>query len=300
MYTASVIIPMYNESKYIARCLESLIDQSMKDFEVILIDDWSTDNTKDIASLFHNRLSLTILQQQHGGPGKARNRWAQQAQSDIIIFVDADMCFDSHYIEELLKPILTWEEVWTSHGIEKVGNPENIWARSWSINRIPNPQPRSPIYRAILRNIFLEVGWFDSTKGYFDDNLSTLNQGKWAKTIMTAICFHNNPTTLAEAYKHSIWVWKSLFLWSEWKTYFARYKWRLTVFFILFLGGISLRGWSIFLYGFIALILLLEYAAWKRIIKEHDIEYIRSIPILMITRGIGYIIWIVTSLFSKK
>jgi glycosyltransferase involved in cell wall biosynthesis len=70
----SIIIPMYNESRYIARCLESLTHQSFQDFEVILIDDGSTDNTVQIAETFTDRFPLRILQQKRGGPGKARNR----------------------------------------------------------------------------------------------------------------------------------------------------------------------------------------------------------------------------------
>ncbi|MEI7563969.1 MAG: glycosyltransferase family A protein [bacterium] len=66
----SVIIPMYNESRYIGRCLDSLLSQSYKDFEVVLIDDGSTDHTIEIAQKY----DVIILQQQHGGPGNARNR----------------------------------------------------------------------------------------------------------------------------------------------------------------------------------------------------------------------------------
>ena len=73
------------------------------------------------------------------------------------MFVDADMFFDSRYIEELIFPILEEGEIGTAHGIEKVGNPQNIWARSRSLNRIPKPQPRSGVYRAILKDAFVNA-----------------------------------------------------------------------------------------------------------------------------------------------
>jgi glycosyltransferase involved in cell wall biosynthesis len=57
----SIIIPMRNESRYIARCLDSLNNQTYKDFEIILIDDGSTDNTIEIASKYDAK----ILKQQH-------------------------------------------------------------------------------------------------------------------------------------------------------------------------------------------------------------------------------------------
>lgn len=59
---ASVIIPMYNEERYISRCLESLKKQTFKNFETILIDDGSTDKTVEIASKY----DVTILKQEHG------------------------------------------------------------------------------------------------------------------------------------------------------------------------------------------------------------------------------------------
>jgi glycosyltransferase involved in cell wall biosynthesis len=61
----SIIIPMYNEERYIARCLKSLTHQTFQDFEVILIDDGSTDNTVKIAETFKDSFSLTILHQKH-------------------------------------------------------------------------------------------------------------------------------------------------------------------------------------------------------------------------------------------
>lgn len=66
MVHVSVIIPMYNEERYIARCLESLSKQSYKDFEVILVDDGSTDNTIRVAQTFEKAFRFTLLQQEHG------------------------------------------------------------------------------------------------------------------------------------------------------------------------------------------------------------------------------------------
>ena len=74
MVKISVIIPMYNEERYIGRCLDSLAEQTDKDFEIILIDDGSSDKSIAIASTYKQILQLTILQQEHGGPGRARNR----------------------------------------------------------------------------------------------------------------------------------------------------------------------------------------------------------------------------------
>jgi glycosyltransferase involved in cell wall biosynthesis len=65
MPSVSIIIPMYNEERYIARCLESLTHQSFQNFEIILIDDGSTDKTVKIAETFKSSFLLTILHQKH-------------------------------------------------------------------------------------------------------------------------------------------------------------------------------------------------------------------------------------------
>lgn len=294
---------MYNEERYITRCLDSLQSQTHKDFEIILIDDGSTDATIEKTSAY----PVKILKQEHGGPGKARNWWAQEANGDILIFVDADMYFDERFVERLISPILSGKEIGTAHGVELVGNPSNIWARAWCINRIPNPTARSSVYRAILKNLFLDAGGFDSSKGYFDDNLAHLNNGKWALTIMDAICYHNNPETLSEVYKHSKWVGKSLVQAGALKEYLVAYKYWLLAFVI---GGFSIMGfaisherfvlafWGIVLIG----VLLLEILATKRMIKEKTMHlpYLFSVPLLSIVRGSWYLVGMVQYLISKK
>ncbi len=229
----SIVIPMYNESRYIWRCLESFKKQNFKDFEIILIDDWSIDNTIEIAENFSKDFQLKILKQNHGWPGKARNLWANEATWEILIFVDADMFFDEKFLEELTEPIIKWEEIWTAHWVELVWNLENKLARAWSINRIPNPPIRSWVYRAILKKSFLESWGFDSSKWYFDDDLSKINNWNWALTIMKAICYHNNPENIKEIIKHSAWVGKSLLQTWVIFEYIKIYKNQLTIFGLL-------------------------------------------------------------------
>ncbi len=302
----SIIIPMYNEQRYIARCLDSLKKQSYQDFEIILIDDGSKDNTVKIAEWYKKDFDLTTLQQKNSGPGKARNRWAKEAKWDIIVLVDADMYFDKNFIKNLIEPILEWKEIGTAHGVEKVGNSENIRAKTRCLNRIPNPPKRSGVYRAILRINFLESWWFDSSKWYFDDNLSHINNGKWALTMMNAICYHNNPESLKEVFKHSIRVGKSLAQTNELWKYLKKYI-KALIWFIIALGIVISLGiyFSInimyFIYITVALLIIaLEIQASKRIKQEKERRYLRSFPLLSITRWLGYINGMIRYLFIKK
>lgn len=89
MYKISVIIPMYNASKYIDKCLKSLEKQTQKDIEVILINDGSTDNSLDILNKYKSK-NIKVYTQENKGPGAARNLGISLAKSKYIGFVDID------------------------------------------------------------------------------------------------------------------------------------------------------------------------------------------------------------------
>ena len=155
----SVIIPAYNEEKVIQYCLESLKNQTFKDLEVIVIDDGSTDKTKELIE------RAKLLTQNHKGPGEARNFGAKQAKGEILVFVDADMTFDRDFIKELVEPIVKGESKGTFSKDEKVSNWDNIWAKCWNINegwedgkRHPQNYPDTQkVFRAILKSEFDKV-----------------------------------------------------------------------------------------------------------------------------------------------
>lgn len=90
MTTFSIIIPVYNVSAYIERSLNSVFDQSFQDFEVIVIDDGSTDDTAEQINRFSNRGALRYMHQSNAGPAAARNRGMKMATGQFIAFLDAD------------------------------------------------------------------------------------------------------------------------------------------------------------------------------------------------------------------
>lgn len=87
----SVIIPIYNAGKFIRKCLESVVNQMFTDFEVICIDDGSTDESSSILSEYASRYkNITVVQQKNMGQGPTRNRGVSLAVGKYIKFVDAD------------------------------------------------------------------------------------------------------------------------------------------------------------------------------------------------------------------
>lgn len=99
----SVIIPVYNGEDYIARCLDSILNQDLVDYEILVIDDGSTDGTASIVenyALSHPRI-IKLLRQTNSGQGIARNKGIMEAQGEYLSFVDAD-----DYIEDNSYPFL--------------------------------------------------------------------------------------------------------------------------------------------------------------------------------------------------
>ena len=89
--TVSVIIPTYNNAAYLAEAIESVIAQTFRDIEIIVINDGSTDQTDQVMSAYLNR--VVYIRQTNLGPSAARNRGITQAQGKYLAFLDADDIF---------------------------------------------------------------------------------------------------------------------------------------------------------------------------------------------------------------
>ncbi len=93
----SVVIPTYNEEKYLPKLLKCLINQTFQDFEIIVADAFSKDKTREIAAAFDARVV------DGGRIAAGRNNGAKAAKAALILFLDADVTFDNKFIEGSLK-----------------------------------------------------------------------------------------------------------------------------------------------------------------------------------------------------
>ena len=212
---SSVIIPTYNEEKDIRECLESLEKQTYKNFEVIVVDDGSTDKTLEVIQneIKRKRLKISLFKQKHQGPGAARNLGSKNAKGEILVFVDADMTFDKEYLKNLIKPILENSEIiGTSHSYESVNNTDNIWSKCWGKIRLNEKEGYgdSVIFRAILKNKFFEMGGFNPKYGYADDQTFFIEKKIRPYVAKDTLCYHKNPESLKQVYKQSRWIGASL------------------------------------------------------------------------------------------
>lgn len=98
----SCIVPVYNVEKYLKKCLDSILNQSFKDFELIIVDDGSTDNSSIICDEYLNIDNrVKVIHKENGGLSDARNRGIEEAIGDYLIFIDSDDYVDSSMFEVL-------------------------------------------------------------------------------------------------------------------------------------------------------------------------------------------------------
>lgn len=91
MFRVSVIIPIYNTAKYLPRCIESVLCQSFDGFELLLVNDGSTDGSGDICDTYATRDSrIRVFHKENGGVSSARNLGLDKAMGDWVTFVDSD------------------------------------------------------------------------------------------------------------------------------------------------------------------------------------------------------------------
>lgn len=100
----SVIIPVYNSSTYLRKCLDSVVNQTLKDIEIIVINDGSTDDSKNIIEEYTVKYkNIIFIDQENKGIGKTRNIGIKKATGEYITFVDSDDYIKENMLEEYYK-----------------------------------------------------------------------------------------------------------------------------------------------------------------------------------------------------
>ena len=98
----SIIVPIYNAEKYLGKCIDSLVNQTYKNIEIILINDGSTDNSKPIVNKYSYDSRVKIIHQKNSGVSISRNNGIQVAKGKYIQFTDADDWLDNTMIEKMV------------------------------------------------------------------------------------------------------------------------------------------------------------------------------------------------------
>ena len=128
----SIVVPAYNEEKVIANCVKSIESSSYQNFEIILVDDGSTDQTLQIMRRYENPPRVQVIAQKNSGKAAALNRGFQQAKGEILFFVDADGLFTHSTIREMLNAF-TSEKVGAVCGNDYPINQDNAQTKLYCL-----------------------------------------------------------------------------------------------------------------------------------------------------------------------
>jgi glycosyltransferase involved in cell wall biosynthesis len=205
----SVIIGAYDEARHIGALLASLERQSAPPLEVIVADDGSRDATAEIADATGAR----VLRLEHRGPAHARNRGAEAASGDVLVFLDGDMECSPRFLERLVAPIAAGDAPGTFTREIFLANRNRPWARAYAALRWSPPDRLLPAdfpdrfgaFRAIRADAFRAVGGFDDV-GYGEDMTLAAKLGEDALVAPGAVLYHHHPDSVAEIFGNGRWV----------------------------------------------------------------------------------------------
>lgn len=110
MPLVSVIVPVYNVEKYLVRCLDSIVGQTYRNLEIILVNDGSTDNSGEICRQYAERdARIRLFTQENQGLSAARNTGLDHMNGEYIVFVDSDDYISIHFVEIMLSKLLEYD-----------------------------------------------------------------------------------------------------------------------------------------------------------------------------------------------
>ncbi len=188
----SCIVPVFNGERYLAEALDSILAQTYRPVDLIVVDDGSTDGTAQVAAGYGER--ITYLYQENSGPAAARNKGIDAAQGEFVAFLDAD---DVWHEEKLARQMVRFDarrELGVCSAYQK-----NFWSPELEHHRSGSPDtgldgvPPGVFSSAVVRrSLFDEIGFFDPTLKHRDDMewLSrAADEGVVSETILDVLVF---------------------------------------------------------------------------------------------------------------
>ncbi len=167
----TVVTPIYNNAKMIGDCLDSLLPQDYPDYEVIIVDDGSTDDTAEVI----RRYPVKLIESEHLGISAARNQAIKASTGEVILLVDSDLKVEKDLISRMVGPLMEDEERGVVMAWWDISNPGHIVpdlifrGYEYFTRNLDEPNFFWGYCFAIKKKIFDEVGYFDETYPLVED-----------------------------------------------------------------------------------------------------------------------------------
>ena len=182
----SIVVPIYNVENYLRQCLDSISEQTYKNFECILINDGSTDNSKQIAEEFLLDSRFRYFEKENGGVSSARNLGIECSGGTYITFIDADDWVDSDYLEVLYNALIDENADISVSTYKRFHMADNCWY----IHSFQRGYEKRVFTNQELIDEFIDLDTFDYSYRYVCGKLVR-------KCLLDKIAF-NEMTTLGE------------------------------------------------------------------------------------------------------
>ncbi|MCT9015070.1 glycosyltransferase [Cupriavidus gilardii] len=165
MPTVSIVVPCFNQERFIAECLESVLSQTYPDWECIVVDDGSTDGSGDVIEAFVKRdARFTYVRKENGGVASARNTGFAKAIGEYFLPLDGDDKLHPHYLSSVMDCFVRYPETTLVHCRTKLFGAKNkLW-------RLPSYSYERLLWRNMLVNssVFRRAA-FERSGGYSEE-----------------------------------------------------------------------------------------------------------------------------------
>lgn len=212
----SVIIPVYNRPLEVDELLNSLTKQSFTNFEVLIIEDGSTDRCEEVVNKYQEQLNIAYHYKENSGQGFSRNYGFEKAKGDYFIVFDSDCLIPAHYFEAVEKQLDT-------NKFDAFGGPDSAHESFTNVQKAISYSMTSTLTTGGIRGNKKQIGTFhprsfnmgiskevyDKTKGYvitrmgedIEFSVRTIDHGFKTGLINEAYVYHKRRTSFAQFYK---------------------------------------------------------------------------------------------------
>jgi glycosyltransferase involved in cell wall biosynthesis len=158
----SIIIPSYNRAHIISRAIQGVLNQTFKDFEIVIVDDGSKDHTKEIIQEYSDNFKIKYVYQNNAGVCAARNTGAKQAEGKFLIFLDTDDTVEKSWLQDFYDLAIQNKD-WLFCSM-KIVKPDSSEYFVSALDPYKNGRSKGNSLAgswAIKKDVFLRVGLFD-------------------------------------------------------------------------------------------------------------------------------------------
>ena len=184
----SVIIPVFNTDKYLGQCIESIINQTFKDIEIVCINDGSTDNSLKILEEYAQKDNrVRVISQENQGVSIARNRGIVEARGEYLIFVDSDDFLCNECLEEAIENICTYDADILCFGLNRVVNGNVIPREDCQyLSELPTLENIPHFLQNAAAKLF-DSNFIKQNNILFPENIKTCEDG-----LFCLLCLYHN------------------------------------------------------------------------------------------------------------